>query len=333
MLTELTNGTDDRDDREKVAVIIPVHNKPDELDACLDAVVRAGVGADQVVVVDDASPGEATARVARRHGVHLVRRNRRGGPAAARNAGVAAVHDAQTLFFVDSDVVVAPDVLSRLERALAEPSVGAVFGSYDAAPAVAAPVSRYRNLLHHFVHQEGAEEAWTFWSGCGAVRREAFLAVGGFDENWDWVEDIELGYRLSKVGLKVVYNRKAVSAMVRTLDYDGFCRRSYLQGGSNWVLSDMHRVDVIRAWAEVDGIGDEWRTIEPRYEQIIRVGRDLDRVAVERLRAGLPLDEFTTKLLHRSYYAAFRASRIKGSVDRMQQSVQDAGATESAGAA
>ena len=57
-------------------------------------------------------------------------------------------------------------------------------------------VSQYRNLLHHFVHQHGHAEASTFWAGCGAIRRAAFDAVGGFDAARfprPSIEDIELG--------------------------------------------------------------------------------------------------------------------------------------------
>jgi len=64
-------------------------------------------------------------------------------------------------------------------------------------------VSTFRNMLHHYVHQSSGGLATTFWAGLGAVRREAFVAVDGFD---DWrfrspsVEDIELGLRLSSAG-------------------------------------------------------------------------------------------------------------------------------------
>jgi GT2 family glycosyltransferase len=54
-------------------------------------------------------------------------------------------------------------------------------------------------LLHHFVHQTSEEQAATFWAGCGAVRTDAFLAIGGFDDTRyprPSIEDIELGYRL-----------------------------------------------------------------------------------------------------------------------------------------
>ena len=71
-------------------------------------------------------------------------------------------------------------------------------------------VSQYRNLLHHFVHQEGNPEASTFWAGCGAVRRAAFDAVAGYDEarfRRPSIEDIELGYRLRRAGYRIRLDR------------------------------------------------------------------------------------------------------------------------------
>src|SRR2546426_481548 len=79
------------------------------------------------------------------------------------------------------------------------------FGSYDAAPPARSWPSFYRNLAHHFVHQRSRREASTFWAGCGAVRRDAFLAAGGFDPAYrrPSVEDVELGYRLRAAGHRI----------------------------------------------------------------------------------------------------------------------------------
>jgi hypothetical protein len=189
----------------RIAAVIPVRNQPLELATCLDALLRAGAAPGAIVVVDDASTEGATAGAAAARGVRVIRRERRGGPAAARNTGVAATGRADVFFFVDSDVVVAPDALQRLRAAFRDPAVGAVFGSYDGEPAAVTTVSRYRNLLHHFVHQSAAPEAWTFWAGCGAIRRAAFLEVGGFDEDmrWNFIEDIELGRRLRAAGWRI----------------------------------------------------------------------------------------------------------------------------------
>ena len=86
----------------------------------------------------------------------------------------------------------------------------AVFGSYDTNPTAPNFISHYKNLFHHYVHQASHEEASTFWSGCGAVKRSAFFDVGGFDSGFrrPTVEDIELGMRLRRAGHRIVLNKQ-----------------------------------------------------------------------------------------------------------------------------
>ena len=59
--------------------------------------------------------------------------------------------------------------------------------------------------MHHYVHQHAQREAFTFWAGCGAIRRQVFEQIGGFDEHYAHpsIEDIELGARLRDAGLRV----------------------------------------------------------------------------------------------------------------------------------
>lgn len=193
-------------DTAPVSVIVPVRNAHPTLGRCLAAIAASDYGAYECVVVDDGSTDGSTS-VARSYGCRLVRLSGGPyGPAHARNQG-AAVASGDILLFVDADVVVAPDTLTRAAAVLtAVPDVAAVFGSYDDSPAATNFVSQYRNLLHHFVHQRGRPEAATFWSGCGAVHREAFHAVGGFDERHypqPSIEDIDLGHRLRAAGYRV----------------------------------------------------------------------------------------------------------------------------------
>ena len=110
----------------------------------------------------------------------------------------------EVLVFLDSDVIVRPDTFSRIRAAFAaDPDLVALFGSYDDSPSPHGVVSTFRNLLHHYMHQRSAGLASTFWAGLGAVRRDAFLAVGGFDAERfpvPSVEDVELGLRLHAGG-------------------------------------------------------------------------------------------------------------------------------------
>jgi GT2 family glycosyltransferase len=107
---------------------------------------------------------------------------------------------------VDADVAVFPDAVGQMSAVFQQnPDLAAVFGSYDDRPFETNFLSQYRNLFHHYVHQTAKEEAATFWGGCGAIRREVFLKMGGFDEGYrrPAIEDIELGYRLKRAGYRI----------------------------------------------------------------------------------------------------------------------------------
>jgi GT2 family glycosyltransferase len=87
----------------------------------------------------------------------------------------------------------------------ADPGLAACFGSYDDTPVDRGFLSQYKNLMHHYVHQTAREEASTFWAGCGAIRRDVFLGMGGFSTAYPRpsIEDIELGYRLRAAGFRI----------------------------------------------------------------------------------------------------------------------------------
>ena len=169
-----------------LSVVVPATDRPATLEECVRAIRDAKSAPDEVIVVE--KPDHA-------------------GPAEARNIGVKRA-SSDIVVFVDSDVAVHADAFERIRAAFAaDPSLTAVFGSYDNAPRPGGVVSDFRNLLHHHVHQTAAGPASTFWAGLGAVRRAEFLAVDGFDETMfprPSIEDIELGMRLVDRGGRIV---------------------------------------------------------------------------------------------------------------------------------
>ncbi len=183
-------------------MIIPVFNDAANLDCCLTGLFASSYNNFECLVIDDGST-DASAAVARRYPVNLVQR-RNSGPAAARNDGARRA-GGKILFFIDADVLCHKDTLEKVAGAFKSCDVDAVFGSYDDEPAQEHFISQFKNLYHHFTHQNARQQAHTFWAGCGAVKRDLFLTLGGFDTQYrkPMIEDIELGYRMSRQGYRI----------------------------------------------------------------------------------------------------------------------------------
>lgn len=221
-----------------VSVVIPVFNAGDDLEKCLSAIVSSDFPVHECIVVDDGSTDGRTGEIALSHGVRLLSMERQSGPALARNRG-ADEATGDILFFTDADVVLHPDAIGKAARAFAaRPDVSAIFGSYDEHPGHPSLLSRYRNLYHHWNHQVGSEEASTFWTGCGAVRREVFLELGGFSADYarPSIEDIEFGYRLRSAGHHIRLVRDMQGSHLKEWTLSGMFRTDLFQRGIPWVI-------------------------------------------------------------------------------------------------
>jgi GT2 family glycosyltransferase len=231
-------------DTSRVTVIVPVGGAAPAWSRSARSLAGLDPAPGEIVAVIDGHHDDLAA-TAEGVGARVVVLEERGGPARARNRGA---HEAtgDVLLFLDSDVEAPTDLVARVAALFdADPALTAVMGSYDDTPSEPGLVSQYRNLLHHFVHQEGREKASTFWAGCGAVRRGAFQEVGGFDESYfePSIEDIELGARLLQAGHTI--------RLVKDLQVKHLKR---------WCLADMLRTDL-------------WRRAVPWTELMLRQGR------------------------------------------------------------
>ena len=144
-------------DRPYLSVIVPVKNGHNVLPRMLGMLSRAscrakpGSSSSSTTAARDDSPAIASGYA------DLVIRlpGRSRGPGYARNRGVERARG-ECVVFLDADVVVRPDTLSRIAATMTTRSdVDAVFGAYCDEPAAAGMVSKYRNLLHHYTHDSG----------------------------------------------------------------------------------------------------------------------------------------------------------------------------------
>jgi glycosyltransferase involved in cell wall biosynthesis len=281
----------------------------------------------EVVVVDDGSR-DATREVALSFTGHLPLRysyQRNAGLAAARNHGLFMARG-EILLFLDDDDLADPALLeihAETHRHMPEPEV-AVLGYTRLAPEIAAdPLMHFVTHVGCFlfsypeIHAGDVLDFRYFWGGRSSAKRSMLLEHGVFNPVFRFgCEDIELAYRLSKHGFKVVYNPAAVSTTVRRIGFDDFCRRTERQGRANLVFSRLHSEDVVQHFTQVPGAAEAWRRLGPVYEVLRRSGRELDRIARMRVEAGVGIDPTDSMLLYRAYWAAFQASRVKGTVEK-----------------
>ncbi|MBE1489801.1 glycosyltransferase 87 family protein [Plantactinospora soyae] len=180
----------------RVSVVIPNFNKEKTLQACLTAVYAQSFPPAEVIVVDDASTDRSRQIVAGFPCTLLAFPANR-GVSAARNAGATRA-TGEVLFFVDSDIALAPDALAGALRVLREhPRCGVVQGIYDLHPLFAdGPVESYKTLFEHFWRRQAVGVTSSTMFALTAVPRPVFDAVGGFDERLRDAEDVEFGTRL-----------------------------------------------------------------------------------------------------------------------------------------
>src|SRR5437660_8736753 len=145
--------------RPSLSVVIPVHNGGRDFEHCLrrlrDSLQAEHEYEHELIIVDDGST-DGSAALAESFGAVVVRNATAQGPASARNTGARAA-TAPLIFFLDADVAVHPETLGRVvARFAADPGLAALFGSYDDHPTAPGLVSQFRNLLHHYMHQQGS---------------------------------------------------------------------------------------------------------------------------------------------------------------------------------
>ncbi|MFM8333838.1 MAG: glycosyltransferase [Candidatus Methylumidiphilus sp.] len=275
----------------------------------------------EVIIVDDGSQ-DAARETALSFRLRLPLRysyQRNSGLASARNHALFLAQG-KIILLLDDDDTAAPSMLEehvRTHQLYPAENYG-VLGYTNLAPNIADdPVMHFVTKIGKFLFSYpdikcGQILDFSYlWGGRSSCKRRFLLENGIFDPIFKFgCEDIELAYRLSKHGLRVVYNSRAITTMVRSIGYDQFCERLTKQGRSNFFFSQLHPEPVVRKWTEVDDL-QKWPLLEPVYEMMRKSGRDVDAIFRLKQEIGIASAE-DRRLLHEAYWIAFRASKIKG---------------------
>ncbi|HEY8586946.1 MAG TPA: glycosyltransferase [Rhodanobacter sp.] len=206
-------------DKPRVSIIIPVYGQLAWTLACLRSIALHGAAASfEVIVVDDNSPDDTVATLARMEGLQLLRNTDNLGFIGSCNAGAAKARG-EFLVFLNNDTQVTSGWLDAMLRCFAERADCGIAGSrlvypdgrlQEAGGLVFADGSCWNT--GRFESRDAPAFRWRrqvdYVSGASLlIRRELFQQVGGFDARYapGYYEDVDLAFAVRRLGLRVYY--------------------------------------------------------------------------------------------------------------------------------
>ncbi|MCF6154385.1 MAG: glycosyltransferase family 2 protein [Candidatus Brocadia sp.] len=215
----------------KFSILVPAYNEERSISSCLNSLTSLTYDGKEIIVIDDASTDGTVQSVEGflDKGVILVRREKNGGRAAALNSGLQKV-TGDVVITTDADTVVPVDWLQRFQSPFEQQGAIAVGGAYQARnkdkPLVNA-TSVLDQILNGVFKKSLVPNKLSGVNS--AVRRDALLNLGGFNENSWWSEDSELGWKLSRIG-KVVYDPNNIVSTQYPDTWPGIWKRKFYWG-------------------------------------------------------------------------------------------------------
>ncbi len=230
----------------KYSFIVPVFNRPDEVDELLESLAHLENGDFEVVIVEDGSSVPCREACERHSGSldlrYLAKPN--GGPGQSRNFGAERARG-EYLLVLDSDVVVPPGYLDAVEEELSREPADAFGGPDRAHPSFTPTQKAISFSMTSFLTTGGIRgggrrlERFHPRSFNMGIRRESFEALGGFS-SMRFGEDIDLSIRIFKAGLKCRLFPGAWVWHKRRTDFRKFFRQVYNSGIARINLSKRH---------------------------------------------------------------------------------------------
>jgi glycosyltransferase involved in cell wall biosynthesis len=189
------------------SVIVPAYQAARMINNCVRALNRQTIPRDRydIIVVDDGSTDE-TAAIAREACADRVIICPHQGPAAARNAGVAAT-SAEIVLFTDADCEPSPEWLERMVAPFADSRVMGTKGTYRSRQR--ALMARLMQLEFEIRYERMASLPRIDFvdTYAAAYRRSLLSQSGGFDPTYPptSAEDVDLSFRLAGQGHWLVF--------------------------------------------------------------------------------------------------------------------------------
>ena len=230
----------------KYSIIVPVFNRPDEVDELLESLSNQTHKDFEVIIVEDGSI-KTCKDVCDKYADILVLyyyAKENSGPGQSRNYGAERANG-DYLLILDSDVVLPEGYLQAVEDALRQNPVEA-FGGPDAAHPSFTPVQKAisYSMTSFFTTggiRGGKAKLDKFYprSFNMGIRRDVYLQLGGFSK-MRFGEDIDFSYRIVEAGYRPQLFPEAWVWHKRRTDFRKFFRQVYNSGIARINLEKRH---------------------------------------------------------------------------------------------
>ena len=238
----------------RVSVIVTTFNRRPVLLRTLDALAAQTWQDFEVVVVDDGSSDDTWSELQKWRDAHpgtlglKIFTQANTGQGIARNNGLAHA-DGELVLFIGDDIIPDPDFIEqhvRRHRELGVPCAVVGYTEWERSGMRVTPLLDYVNEAgHQFGYRymkDGDDVPYTCFYTSNVSLPRAVLGPRPFDpefRTYGW-EDVEVGYRLNKRGLRIVYNRQAHARHLHPMDLKDFYRRQVKVGGAIGKIYAMH---------------------------------------------------------------------------------------------
>jgi glycosyltransferase involved in cell wall biosynthesis len=232
----------------KFSIIIPVYNRPDEVDELLQSLCEQTVKDFEVIIVEDGSINPCKDVCSKYAGIlslhYYAKEN--SGPGQSRNYGAERANG-KYVIILDSDVVLPSGYLQAIEEELAQQPCEA-FGGPDAAHPDFTPVQKAisYSMTSFFTtggirggKKKGALDKFYPRSYNMGIRREVYQQLGGFSK-MRFGEDIDFSYRIVEAGYRPRLFPEAWVWHKRRTDFKKFFRQVYNSGIARINLEKRH---------------------------------------------------------------------------------------------
>jgi mycofactocin system glycosyltransferase len=228
-----------------ISIIIPVHNRPEDINQCLKSLSQLNYPADklEIIVVDDAST-DHTCEIISRFPVQLIKiKENRQAPFCRNLAARRAKGD--ILAFLDSDCLADDLWLRELVPAFKDSQLGVIGGKVDSYFNDVG-LDRYEKVksalnMGTWAKRSRKNNSFFYVPSCNMlVRKALFDDLSGFNESLVVGEDVDFCWRILKLGYDIEYRPVGTVFHKHRNRLIPFCRRRFDYGTSEPLLQQLH---------------------------------------------------------------------------------------------